>query len=82
MASVTVTIPNADVADVFAAYTQAYRDDAIRLFYANDAVAYNNDTAANRGAALLKASIVVTTRNYRTNQAVLAVQPGTEPSIT
>lgn len=82
MASLTITIPTADVADTFAAFTQAWRDDAIRIFYGGDAVAYNTDTAANRGAALLKASIVVTVRDYRRNQNVLAVAPGTEPGIT
>ncbi len=86
MASVTLNIPNGDIPDVFAAYTEAWMVEAVRLFYGGSQAAYEADTMAARGAALLKASIVVTTRNYRTQQnlqsAMRDAAQGTEPAVT
>lgn len=82
MATLSLTIPNADVPDAMAAIEQVWKNDAVRLFFGNDQTAYGAATVTARAKALVAAWLVVSTKNYRTQRAQQAVQVGTEPVIT
>jgi hypothetical protein len=78
-----ITIPNADVPDVVAAIEQIWMADAVRLFFGGDSAAYDAATLAVRGQALVKAWLIVTTKNYRTElNKQAAVVPGVEPGVS
>lgn len=82
MASVTITIANADVPDVLAAMEATWRKDAVALFFAGDDTAYDALTPAQKGRTLILADLTVRTINWRREQAQKAIPPATAPVVT
>jgi len=77
MATVSITVPNGDVPDVFAAHEAVYRDAAVRIFFANNDESYLAATQLAKAEALLKAGIIILTARYRYSKLT-----ATEPVVT
>ncbi len=82
MATVTITIPNSDVADVVAAMDQRFRDMAIAELFPDDAVSYDALAAGAKGKAIVQALLMRITREYRNQQALRALPAPVTPPIT
>ena len=83
MAQLVIDIPNAAVAEVLAAVEGTWKSDAVRIYFAGDAGAYAAATLAEKGQALIKAMLRMTTLNQRRSQAEAAARTGqAEPDIT
>lgn len=76
MAQISITVPNADVADVLAGLESRWADEAKR-FTPN----YDSLTPQQRAKACIAASLRVYARNYRRGQAERAISVS-EPDVT
>ena len=83
MANITLTIPNADVAEVLAAVESRWKPDAVRIAHGGDTAAFEALAPAQRLRQCLAAMLRVYVRNERRSKAEReAAQAVTEVDVT
>ena len=75
----SITIPNADAADVLEALEQVWKSDAERIF---GAAAYDALPGPQKAQRCIMAMLRVRTRNLRREKAERAVVTPPEPDVT